>query len=58
MRRQGEAQSLSDHDTKDDAVAAGRDSAERDGVELVIKNLDGRIGEKDSHGHDPRNIPG
>jgi hypothetical protein len=58
VRRQGQTQTLSDHDTKDEAVAAGREVAEADGVELVIKKLDGTIGKKDSHGNDPRNIPG
>ncbi|GAA1769124.1 hypothetical protein GCM10009712_16420 [Pseudarthrobacter sulfonivorans] len=44
--------------TKDEAVAAGRDAAKADGVEHIIKNQAGRIGEKDSHGNDPRNVPG
>jgi hypothetical protein len=44
--------------TKDEAVAAGRDAAKADGVEHIIKNQDGRIGEKNSHGNDPRNVPG
>lgn len=44
--------------TKDEAVAAGRDAARADGVEHIIRNQDGRIGEKNSHGNDPRNIPG
>ncbi|MFD4990832.1 DUF2188 domain-containing protein [Cellulosimicrobium cellulans] len=39
-------------------MAAGRAAAERESAELVIKNLDGQIARKDSHGHDPRNVPG
>ncbi|WP_340696895.1 DUF2188 domain-containing protein [Cellulosimicrobium funkei] len=58
VRRQGERAPLSNHATKDDAVAAGRAAAERESAELVIKNLDGTIAQKDSHGHDPRNVPG
>lgn len=44
--------------TKDEAVAAGRDAAKADGVEHIVKNQDGQIGEKNSHGNDPRNVPG
>jgi hypothetical protein len=43
---------------KDEAVAAGRDAAKADGVEHIIKNQDGQIGEKESHGNHPPNIPG
>ena len=45
-------------DRKDDAVAAGRKDADARGVEHTIHGLDGRIHEKNSHGHDPRNIRG
>jgi uncharacterized protein DUF2188 len=55
---QGNEQASSTHGTKDEAVAKGRDMAESAKVEHVIKNLDGTIGEKNSHGNDPRNIPG
>ncbi|MCU1519031.1 MAG: hypothetical protein JWQ75_3752 [Pseudarthrobacter sp.] len=44
--------------TKDEAIAAGRETAAKDGVEHVIRNQDGQISGKNSHGHDPRNIPG
>jgi hypothetical protein len=27
-------------------------------VEHIIRNMDGTIGERNSSGHDPRNIPG
>jgi hypothetical protein len=47
-----------DYTNKTDAIAAGREEAESRGVEMVIKNQDGTIAEKSSHGHDPRNIPG
>jgi hypothetical protein len=46
------------HDTKDEAVKAGRDEARKRGVEHVIHNQDGTIGEKNSYGNDPRSIPG
>ena len=37
---------------KDEAVAIARAQATREGAELVIKNQDGRIASKDSHGRD------
>ena len=43
---------------KEDAVAAGRDLARAAKVEHIIRNLDGTIGQRNSYGHDPRNIPG
>ncbi|MBT2547847.1 DUF2188 domain-containing protein [Arthrobacter sp. ISL-65] len=47
-----------DYGTKDEAEAAGRDAAKADKAEHVIKNQDGKIAEKNSHGNDPRNVPG
>jgi hypothetical protein len=46
------------YDRKEDAVRAGRDAAMTRRVEHMIHNLNGRIGERNSYGHDPRNIPG
>ncbi len=46
------------HDRKSDAVARGRELAENKKTELVIKNEDGRIAQKDSHGSDPRRTKG
>ncbi len=43
----------SHHDTKADAVDAGRATARRDHVELVIHGKDGTIQDKDSFGPDP-----
>lgn len=39
-------------------MTAARDHAADQGVELIIKNQDGTIAARDSHGHDPRDIPG
>ena len=58
VRREGEREPLSNHSTKDAATDEGREVARREGAELVIKNLDGSIARKDSHGNDPRDIPG
>lgn len=46
------------YDTKDAAVAAGRDEAVALGTEHHIHGLDGRVHEKNSYGNDPRNVPG
>lgn len=39
--------------TQRDAIDTGREMARKRGVELVIHGKDGRIRDKDSHGHDP-----
>ena len=43
---------------KTDAVKRARDISRSKKSELVIHNKDGKIAQKDSHGHDPRNIKG
>ena len=45
-------------DRKTDAVARARAQAKREGAELVIKDQQGRIQQKDSHGNDPRRTKG
>jgi hypothetical protein len=57
-RVHGEGGLLSSHDDKREAEDAGRRAAHERQVEHIIKKLDGSIGEKNSYGHDPRNIPG
>ena len=58
VRRQGQEEPLSSHTTKDQAEQEGRRIATAEDAEFFIKKLDGTIGEKDSHGNDPTNIPG
>ena len=48
----------SGYPTKSGAQAAGREYARAHKVEHIIRNLDGQIGERNTYGHDPRNIPG
>ncbi|MDT4953728.1 MAG: hypothetical protein QOJ02_1866 [Acidobacteriota bacterium] len=43
----------SHHDTQADAIDAARETAQREGVELFIHRPDGRIRDRDTHGHDP-----
>ena len=49
---------LSMHRTKDEAVAAGRETARARRTEHVIHNLDGTIAERNSYGNDPYPPPG
>ena len=48
----------STHETQAEAITEGRRLAEDQSSELVIHGQDGKIREKDSHGNDPRDIPG
>ena len=59
-KTEGNVQATSTHDTKDEAVAAGRKTAQDRGVEHIIKKTDGTIGERSTYprSSDPRNVPG
>lgn len=58
VRRGGADRSSGHFETKQQAVDVGRDISRNAGTEFRIHNRDGRIGQSDSHGHDPRNIKG
>ena len=45
-------------ETKEEAVAAGRNRAIAAKTEHVIHNMDGTIGERNSYGDDPESRPG
>jgi LAS superfamily LD-carboxypeptidase LdcB len=45
-------------DTQGEAIDQARSAAQRDGVELFIHGRDGKIRDRDSHGHDPCPPPG
>ena len=53
-KRAGEDDALSQHETKQEAVEAGRAQAMSDKAEHIIHKEDGRIGERNSYGSDPR----
>jgi hypothetical protein len=53
VKRGGAARASSHHDTKREAIQAGRSVSRKQGTELRIHNKDGRIAASDSHGHDP-----
>jgi hypothetical protein len=58
VRREGTEEPLSTHSTQAEATETGRAQARTDEVELVIHDKSGNIREKDSHGNDPRDVPG
>ena len=58
VRREGVEKPLSVHNTQEQAEVAGRAQARADRVEFELHGADGRIREKESYGHDPRNVPG
>jgi hypothetical protein len=44
--------------TQNEAITRGRTLAKQEQGELVIHGKDGQVPEKDSHGNDPRDLPG
>ena len=57
-RIEGEEAPFHTSDTKERAVAAGRDEAQNLRVEHIIKNQDGTVAERHTYGHDLRDVPG
>jgi hypothetical protein len=53
LKRGGADRATSHHETKREAVDAGRKVSRAQGTELRIHNKDGRIAGSDSHGGDP-----
>lgn len=53
VKRGGGSHASSHHDTKQEAVDAGRQTSRNQGTELRIHNRNGRISGSDSHGNDP-----
>lgn len=49
----GAGRASSVHHTQAEAIARGRETARNQQSELLIHGRDGRIRERDSHGHDP-----
>lgn len=58
VKKSGAQRASSVHERKSDAVKVARQAARKEQSELVVHNKDGRIAEKDSHGHDPRSSRG
>lgn len=58
IKRGGSERSAGHFEHKADAIETGREISRNQRTEFKIHNLNGRIAESDSHGHDPRNIKG
>ena len=58
VQKQGTQRASKVLDRKTGAVAAARGQSQREGAELIVKDKQGRIQSRDSHGHDPRSRPG
>lgn len=54
----GGEKAIKHFETKLPAVDLARQISRNQHSELVIHNQNGQISQKDSHGNDPRNIPG
>lgn len=52
VKRNGSQRASIHTETKAEAIKIGRIMSQRNGSELVIHSLDGRIQQKDSHGKD------
>lgn len=53
VRGEGNSRDTSRHSTQSGAIDAGREIARNQGSELLIHGRDGKIRDRDSHGHDP-----
>ncbi|MGF1623954.1 MAG: DUF2188 domain-containing protein [Alphaproteobacteria bacterium] len=53
VRGAGSQRASSVHSTQSEAIAAGREIARNQQTELFVHGQNGRIRERDSHGHDP-----
>lgn len=51
--REGAQRDSSHHNRQSSAIDAGRQTAQRDGVEILIHGRNGQIRERDSYGNDP-----
>lgn len=58
VEREGQQRAVATARTQKEAADRGREVARKDRVEFLLHGRDGQIREKDSYGHDPRNIPG
>jgi hypothetical protein len=53
VQRDGTKRASSTHTTQRQAESAAKVTARREGLEVVIKGLDGKIQRRDSYGNDP-----
>ena len=53
VRRSDAERDSSHHDTQEEAIAQGRETARREDAELVIHDREGKVRDPDSFGSDP-----
>jgi len=53
VKGEGAGRASSIHTTQQQAIEKAREVATNQGAELLVHGRDGRIRERDSHGHDP-----
>jgi hypothetical protein len=58
LQKSGTKRAASLHATQAEAEKAARAQARRESAELVVKNRDGRVQRRDSHGRDRADRPG
>jgi hypothetical protein len=58
IEEEGAEDIMQSFENKEEAMNAGRKIAKQNQVELIVHRQDGSIGERDSYGNDPRDIPG
>lgn len=58
VRREGASRASSLHATKEEAVRVATVTAKRERTELEIHTQDGKVAERSSYGHDPRDRKG
>jgi hypothetical protein len=58
VEEEGAADYATTFGTREQAIAVGRQFAKDNEVELIVHRMDGSIGERDSYGNDPRDVPG
>lgn len=58
VRREGAERASSRHSTQREALDVGRNTARREGVELIWQGRDHKIQGRDSYGQDPFPPPG
>lgn len=51
--REGAERDSSHHGTQTEAIEAGRNTARRENVEIIIHRPNGQIRDRDSYGNDP-----
>lgn len=58
VEEEGASDNATNYGSRDEAIEEGTKLAKQNEVELLIHREDGSIGERNSYGNDPRDVPG